>query len=95
MEGALQVVWVLSAWIYGANIIKGGRKATSCTSCSTFNEDVMIKHQTARAWLKDGRASQLPSPISEAFDEYLTSLPWAGTTGLDWSRMPPHVSSTS
>jgi hypothetical protein len=26
--------------------------------------------------------------MSETFDDYVHALPWAGTTGLDWSRMP-------
>lgn len=50
---------------------------------------IMTKHRTPRAWLQEGRALQLPGPISDAFDDYVASLPWAGTTGLDWSRMPP------
>jgi hypothetical protein len=29
--------------------------------------------------------------MSEAFDDYVHALPWAGTTGLDWSRMPPSM----
>ena len=48
-----------------------------------------MKHQTARAWLEGGRASPLPSEMSQAFDDYIDSLPWSGTTGLDWSRIQP------
>lgn len=44
---------------------------------------------TIESWLRDGRASNLPPALSEAFDRHVALLPWAGTTGLDWSRMPP------
>jgi hypothetical protein len=47
-----------------------------------------VKHCNARAWLNKGRAAQLPDAISEAFDKYLHSLQWDGTTGLDWSQLP-------
>jgi hypothetical protein len=48
----------------------------------------MTKHRTPRTWLEEGRAVRLPTTISDAFDDHITALPWAGTTGLDWSRMP-------
>jgi hypothetical protein len=48
----------------------------------------MTKHRTPRAWLEEGRAVRLPAAISDRFDDHVTGLPWAGTTGLDWSRMP-------
>jgi hypothetical protein len=49
----------------------------------------MIKHKTPRTWLEEGRAALLPTAVSDAFDAHVAALPWAGTTGLDWSRMPP------
>lgn len=51
----------------------------------------MQRHQLAHSWLQDGRALSLPKGMSDAFDDYVHSLPWAGTTGLDWSRMPPSI----
>jgi hypothetical protein len=48
----------------------------------------VIKHKTPRIWLEEGRAIRLPTAISDAFDDHVVALPWAGTTGLDWSRMP-------
>jgi hypothetical protein len=48
----------------------------------------MLKHGTAHEWLQAGRASELSSSISDAFDDHVSSLPWNGTTALDWSRMP-------
>ncbi len=49
----------------------------------------MIKHRTPRTWLEEGRAVRLSTAISDAFDDHVAALPWAGTTGIDWSRMPP------
>jgi len=49
----------------------------------------MIKYRTPCAWLQEGSALQLPAPISDVFDDYVAALLWAGTTGLDWARMPP------
>jgi hypothetical protein len=40
-----------------------------------------------RTWLQEGRATPLPTAISDAFDVHLAALPWAGTTALDWSRL--------
>jgi len=48
----------------------------------------MDRHPTAIAWLKSGRAIRLPSNVSASFDDYIHALPWSGTVGLDWSRMP-------
>ncbi len=48
----------------------------------------MTKHKTPRTWLEEGRAVRLPTAISDVFDDHVAALPWAGTTGLDWSRMP-------
>jgi hypothetical protein len=30
----------------------------------------------------------LDDAISRQFSEYVNGLPWAGTTGLDWARLP-------
>lgn len=43
----------------------------------------------ARTWLQAGRATLLPDALSATFDTYVEHLPWAGTTSLDWSCMPP------
>jgi hypothetical protein len=48
----------------------------------------MEKHKAAAAWLKTGKGLPITSEISRAFDDYLNQLPWAGTTALDWSKMP-------
>jgi hypothetical protein len=50
---------------------------------------LMTKHRTPLTWLQEGRADRLPTAISDAFDDHIAALPWAGTTGLAWSRMPP------
>ena len=47
-----------------------------------------MKYRSAQTWLAEGRAIPLESATSQAFDEYVHSLRWSGTTGLDWSRMP-------
>lgn len=38
------------------------------------------------------KAVPLERSISLQFARYVKSLPWAGTTGLDWQRMPPSIS---
>jgi len=48
----------------------------------------MSKHQALRTWLEEGRAVRLSTAISDAFDDHVDALPWGGTTGLDWDRMP-------
>jgi len=55
----------------------------------------MREHRTAELWLKNGRASRLTATVSDALDRHVSSLPWAGTTGLDWSKMPPSVELTA
>jgi hypothetical protein len=49
----------------------------------------MIKHLAARTWLEKGRALPLSEAASDSVDDYVNALPWLGTTGLDWTRMPP------
>jgi len=49
----------------------------------------MDKHKTALAWLQAGKGLPIDPEVSRAFDDYVNGLPWAGTTALDWSRMPP------
>lgn len=48
----------------------------------------MSRRKAPRTWLEEGRAARLPTVISALFDDHVAALRWAGTTGLDWSRMP-------
>ena len=43
---------------------------------------------SAQSWIANHRAERLSATVSSLFNDYVHSLPWAGTTGLDWSRMP-------
>lgn len=47
-----------------------------------------VKRMHLRELIDTGRAVELSPDVGQAFDEYLGTLRWTGTS-LDWSRMGP------
>jgi hypothetical protein len=46
---------------------------------------------TIDSWVNDGRGRPLASSVAHALHDHVNKLPWRGTTGLDWGRMPASI----